>query len=125
MACIDETFELPRGLTTTLVAEAKASGAVLGLYPGPVRTLGNEFAEKLLREMALNIDVPETLLSLAGVPAPAANRLVLDQAGHFINPEDRRPGKGPRLKRLGLNSTFMVCGHAAPEPRRGGRTDAG
>lgn len=39
---------LPRNLGTELLAEVKASSKVLGLYPGPVSLLGNEFADKLL-----------------------------------------------------------------------------
>ena len=45
---------LPDGLTTELVAEPKASDAVLGLYPGPVSVTGNDFADGLLREMRLD-----------------------------------------------------------------------
>lgn len=48
--------KLPRGLRTELVAEPKASGAVLELYPGPMRLLGSEYADRLLREMTLGKD---------------------------------------------------------------------
>ena len=45
---------LPSTLRTELVAEAKASDAIFGLFPGPISLLGNEFAESLLSEMKLN-----------------------------------------------------------------------
>jgi len=48
--------KLPRNLRTTLVAEPKASTAVLELYPGPLHMLGNEFADQLLRELKLEKD---------------------------------------------------------------------
>ena len=48
--------KLPADLGTQLVAEPKASTAVLDLYPGPLRLLGNEFADSLLREMKLGRD---------------------------------------------------------------------
>jgi len=44
---------LPSSLKTELIAEPKASSAVLKLYPGPMTILGNDFAEKLVREMKL------------------------------------------------------------------------
>lgn len=47
---------LPAGLPTELVAEPKASPAVLKLAPGPLSLLGNEFIERVLREM--NCDKP-------------------------------------------------------------------
>lgn len=43
--------KLPPRLRTQLVAEPKASPAVFSLFPGPVRLLGSEFADGLLREM--------------------------------------------------------------------------
>ncbi len=46
--------KLPRQLKTELVAEPKASSAVLKLFPGPLSLLGNEFADELLREMKLD-----------------------------------------------------------------------
>jgi len=48
--------KLPAHLRTVLVAEPKASSAVLELYPGPLCMLGNEFADKLLREMKIDKD---------------------------------------------------------------------
>lgn len=44
---------LPRNLRTELIAEPKASDAVLSIYPGPVSILGNEFCDRLIREMKL------------------------------------------------------------------------
>ncbi len=41
---------LPPDLTTHLVAEPKASPKIFSLYPGPISILGNDFAERLLRE---------------------------------------------------------------------------
>src|SRR4030095_16884747 len=43
--------KLPDRLNTELVAEAKASSAVFGLYPGPLTLLGNDFADRLLRPL--------------------------------------------------------------------------
>jgi hypothetical protein len=48
--------KLPKNLRTELIAEPKASTAVLDLYPGPMRILGNEFADQLLREIKLEKD---------------------------------------------------------------------
>jgi hypothetical protein len=45
--------KLPRDLTTELIAEPKASNAILDLNPGPLWLLGNDFAENLLAEMKL------------------------------------------------------------------------
>jgi hypothetical protein len=45
--------KLPAGLTTELIAEAKASSAVFDLHPGPLSIMANEFAESLLAEMKL------------------------------------------------------------------------
>jgi hypothetical protein len=42
--------KLPPTLRTTLVAEPKASSAIFSMFPGAVRLLGNEFADKLLGE---------------------------------------------------------------------------
>jgi hypothetical protein len=47
---------LPPGLKTELVAEPKAASAVLGLYPGRVTLLGNEFADSLLRDLQPRIE---------------------------------------------------------------------
>jgi hypothetical protein len=44
---------LPPSLKSELVAEPKASDAVLGLFPGPVTIVGNEISEAILREMQL------------------------------------------------------------------------
>jgi hypothetical protein len=43
--------KLPRDLKTQLVAEAKASPRIFDAFPGPVWTLGNAYADSLLREM--------------------------------------------------------------------------
>jgi hypothetical protein len=45
--------KLPKDLRTELIAEPKASSAVLKLYPGPITILGNEFSERLVRDMGL------------------------------------------------------------------------
>lgn len=44
---------LPAKLSAELVAEPKASGGILSMYPGPVSVLGNPFCEGLLRELRL------------------------------------------------------------------------
>jgi len=44
---------LPRQLRCELVAEPKAAASVLRMYPGPISLVGNEFAERLVREMDL------------------------------------------------------------------------
>jgi hypothetical protein len=44
---------LPSGLRTELVAEPKASAAVLKLYPGPISLLGNELADRMLSPLRL------------------------------------------------------------------------
>ena len=44
--------KVPPGCRTELVAEAKASPAVLKMHPGPKSLLGNSFIEKLLAEAA-------------------------------------------------------------------------
>ncbi|HUB24833.1 MAG TPA: 6-hydroxymethylpterin diphosphokinase MptE-like protein [Tepidisphaeraceae bacterium] len=46
--------KLPPTVKTELIAEPKATQAIFRLNPGPVTVLGNDFAEGLLREMALN-----------------------------------------------------------------------
>jgi hypothetical protein len=45
---------LPATLSTELIAEPKASEAVLQRNPGPLSLLGNDFAENLLSELKLN-----------------------------------------------------------------------
>lgn len=45
--------KLPKVLRTELVAEPKATPVVLGMHPGPVTVLGNDYAERLLKEMGL------------------------------------------------------------------------
>jgi hypothetical protein len=45
--------KLPKELPCTLVAEAKATHEIFSMYPGPLRLLGNEFADGMLREMKL------------------------------------------------------------------------
>jgi len=47
---------LPAKLSTTLVAEPKASSRMFGLFPGPIRLLGNDFADKLLSPLKLEKD---------------------------------------------------------------------
>src|SRR5213078_893238 len=42
--------KLPPDLKTHLVAEPKASPKIFDLYPGPVTILGNDYADRLLRE---------------------------------------------------------------------------
>jgi len=42
--------KLPAKLSAELVAEPKAAGGVLAMYPGPISLLGNRFAELALRE---------------------------------------------------------------------------
>lgn len=44
--------KLPADLRTHLVAEPKASPMIFDVFPGPVTILGNEYADKLLREHA-------------------------------------------------------------------------
>jgi hypothetical protein len=46
--------KLPRNLRTHLVAEPKATSKIFALNPGPLSLLGNDFAEKLLRETPPN-----------------------------------------------------------------------
>ncbi|MGE5612521.1 MAG: motility associated factor glycosyltransferase family protein [Bacillota bacterium] len=48
--------KVPANLRTELVAEPKATSRVLELYPGPMRILGNGFADQLLQEMKLEKD---------------------------------------------------------------------
>ena len=48
--------KLPAALRTTLVAEPKASSAIFSMFPGAIRLLGNNYADKLLREMTLGKD---------------------------------------------------------------------
>src|SRR6266850_2015454 len=47
---------LPEKLSTTLVAEPKASARMFGLFPGPIRLLGNDFADKLLAPLKVEKD---------------------------------------------------------------------
>ncbi len=44
---------VPKEISTELVAEPKAASAIFSMFGGPVSLLGNEFADGLLREMAL------------------------------------------------------------------------
>jgi hypothetical protein len=46
--------QLPPNLKTELVAEPKATSRIFRMNPGPLTLLGNDFAEKLLREMKLD-----------------------------------------------------------------------
>ncbi len=46
--------KLPPTVKTELVAEPKATSAIFDLNPGPLSLLGNDFAERLLKEMKLN-----------------------------------------------------------------------
>jgi hypothetical protein len=46
--------KLPPDLKTELVAEPKATSRIFRMNPGPLTLLGNDFAEKLLREMKLD-----------------------------------------------------------------------
>src|SRR5205814_9504770 len=48
--------KLPADLKTHLVAEPKASPKIFDLYPGPVTILGNDYADRLLREFSRDID---------------------------------------------------------------------
>jgi hypothetical protein len=48
--------KLPKNLRTHLVAEPKASPKIFDVYPGPVTILGNDFADRLLREFSREID---------------------------------------------------------------------
>jgi hypothetical protein len=43
--------KLPRNLKTQLVAEPKASPKIFDVFPGPIWTLGNQYADSLLREL--------------------------------------------------------------------------
>jgi hypothetical protein len=45
--------KLPPNIQTELVVEPKATDAIFRLFDGPLTVLGNEFAESLLREVAL------------------------------------------------------------------------
>src|SRR6185436_2485416 len=47
---------LPEKLSTTLVAEPKASARMFGLFTGPIRLLGNDFADRLLAPMKIEKD---------------------------------------------------------------------
>ncbi|HEV8377585.1 MAG TPA: 6-hydroxymethylpterin diphosphokinase MptE-like protein [Tepidisphaeraceae bacterium] len=47
---------LPAKLSTTLVAEPKASARMFGLFPGQIRLLGNDFADKLLAPLQVEKD---------------------------------------------------------------------
>jgi hypothetical protein len=44
--------KLPKTLRTHLVAEPKASEKIFEIYPGPVTILGNDYADRLLREFS-------------------------------------------------------------------------
>ncbi len=44
--------KLPAHLKTHLVAEPKASNAIFAMFPGPLTILGNDYADRLLRENA-------------------------------------------------------------------------
>jgi hypothetical protein len=44
--------KLPKGLRTRLVAEPKASPKIFDVFPGPVTVLGNDYADRLLREVS-------------------------------------------------------------------------
>jgi hypothetical protein len=46
--------KLPPAVKTELVAEPKATSAIFDLNPGPLSLVGNDFAERLLKEMKLN-----------------------------------------------------------------------
>jgi hypothetical protein len=46
--------KLPPNIKTELVAEPKATTAIFDMNPGPLSLLGNDFAERLLKEMKLN-----------------------------------------------------------------------
>jgi hypothetical protein len=48
--------KLPQKLSTMLVAEPKASAKVFELFPGPIRILGNDFADKLITPVKLKKD---------------------------------------------------------------------
>ncbi|MCC6241117.1 MAG: DUF115 domain-containing protein [Phycisphaerales bacterium] len=45
--------KLPSHLRTHLVVEPKAAPAIFGMYPGPISVLGNDFAERLVKENRL------------------------------------------------------------------------
>jgi len=47
---------LPATLPTTLVAEPKASARMFGLFPGPIRLLGNDFGDRLLAPLKMEKD---------------------------------------------------------------------
>ena len=44
--------KLPKDLRTHLIAEPKASPRIFDVYPGPVTVLGNDYADRLLREIS-------------------------------------------------------------------------
>jgi hypothetical protein len=46
--------KLPKSLRTELIAEPKATSVIFNLNPGPVTILGNDFAERLVREMKID-----------------------------------------------------------------------
>lgn len=48
--------KLPANLRTHLVAEPKASPKIFDLFPGPLTVLGNDFADKLLREFSRELN---------------------------------------------------------------------
>src|SRR5258706_13841228 len=48
--------KLPKDLRTHLIAEPKASPKIFDVYPGPVTILGNDFADRLLREFSKEVD---------------------------------------------------------------------
>ena len=48
--------KLPKNLRTHLVAEPKASPRIFDVFPGPITILGSDFADRLLREIAKEVD---------------------------------------------------------------------
>ncbi|HEY7118770.1 MAG TPA: 6-hydroxymethylpterin diphosphokinase MptE-like protein [Tepidisphaeraceae bacterium] len=48
--------KLPKNLATHLVAEPKASPKIFDVFPGPVTVLGSDYADRLLREFAKEMD---------------------------------------------------------------------
>jgi hypothetical protein len=52
--CTQFFRHIPRTVRTELVAEPKATPKIFELNPGPLSLLGNDFIERLLREMKLN-----------------------------------------------------------------------
>lgn len=52
--CTQFFQKVPRHVRTELVAEPKATPKIFDLNPGPLSLLGNDFIDKLLREMSLD-----------------------------------------------------------------------